>query len=146
MENVKEFYEALANSDALKEKAAKLNEKYNETEKMDEEAAIADIIAFAASEGYSFTAQELADYTKTAMKPAPQELSQDELEAVAGGSNACRVCFGTCFCVVGGGGTHQDPHWVCVCVLNGFGGICSRDYFLLCVLGGAVGAEAQPQS
>jgi len=36
MESVKKFYDALASSDALKEKAAKLNEKYNETEKADE--------------------------------------------------------------------------------------------------------------
>jgi len=35
MDNVNIFYEALANSDALKEKATKLNEKYNETEEAD---------------------------------------------------------------------------------------------------------------
>ena len=138
MENVKKFYETLANSETLKEKAAKLNEKYNETEKADEEAIIADIIAFAASEGYSFTAEELADYVETAMKSAPQELSQDELEAVAGGSDACRVCFDNkrCYCFVAGGGTHQEPHWVCVCVAGGGGGKCSRGYLLLCVVAG----------
>ena len=133
MENVKKFYETLANSETLKEKAAKLNEKYIETEKADEEAITAAIIAFAASEGYNFTAEELAAYTKTAGKPAPQELSQDELEAVAGGSNACSDCFGTCFCMIGGGGTHQDPHWVCACVAGGGGGKCSRGIYVLCV-------------
>jgi len=138
MENVKKFYDALANSDALKEKAAKLNEKYNETEKADEEAITADIIALAASEGYSFTAEELAAYTKTAGKPAPQELSQDELNAVAGGSNACVVCFDKCICIVGGGGVHQDTHWVCVCVVGGVGGKCSRGYYLSCMVGGAL--------
>jgi len=133
MENVKKFYDALASSETLKEKAAKLNEKYTESEKMDEEAVTADIIAFAASEGYSFTAEELADYTKTAGKPAPQELSQDEWDAVAGGSNSCVDCFGTCFCIVGGGGTHQDPHWVCACVVGGGGSKCSRGNLLICI-------------
>ena len=141
MENVKNFYDELASSDALKEKAAKLNEKYNEAEKADEEAITAAIIAFAASEGYNFTAEELAAYTKTAGKPVQQELSQDELEAVAGGSNACRVCFGTCFCVVGGGGTHQDPHWVCACVAGGGGGMCSRSFYMLCICIGNVFRE-----
>jgi len=138
MENVKKFYETLASSETLKEKAAKLNEKYNETEKMDEEAVTANIIAFAASEGYNFTAEELAAYGETVMKPAPQELSQDELNAVAGGSDGCKVCFDTCFCVVGGGGTHQDPYFVCVCVLAGVGGgrfpsnTCSKGRYLSC--------------
>jgi len=132
MENVKKFYDELASSEALKEKAAKLNEKYNETEKMDEEAVTADIIAFAASEGYNFTAEELAAYTKTAGNPAPQELSQDELNAVAGGSNSCRVCFGTCYCILGGFGKHYDPEWVCVCVLGGGGGKCSSGWLLIC--------------
>jgi len=143
MENVKKFYEALASSEALKEKAAKLNEKYNETEKMDEEAVTADIIAFAASEGYSFTAEELAAYGETVMKPAPQELSQDELDAVAGGSGSCVECFGTCFCVVGGGGTHKDPYFVCVCVVGGAGGgrfpsnSCSNGRYLSCAYAGS---------
>jgi len=138
MENVKKFYDALASNETLKEKAAKLNEKYTETEKADEEAVTADIIAFAVSEGYSFTAQELAAYTKTAENPAPQELSQDELNAVAGGSDTCRKCFGTCFCIFGGGGTHQNPHWVCACVIGGGGGKCSRGNLLLCVAAGGM--------
>ena len=133
MENVKKFYDALASSDALKEKAAKLNEKYIGAEKADEEAATAAIIAFAASEGYNFTAEELADYTKTAGKPAPQELSQDELDAVAGGSDACRVCFGTCACVLGGAGVHHDPYWACACVAGGGGGMCSKENILICI-------------
>ena len=132
MENVKKFYDALANSEALKEKAAKLNEKYSETEKADEEAVTADIIAFAASEGYSFTAEELAAYTKTAGKPAPQELSQDELDAVAGGSDFCRGCFDRCGCIIGGVGTHENPNWVCACVAGGGGGKCSRGRHVLC--------------
>jgi len=143
MENVKKFYDALASSETLKEKAAKLNEKYNETEKMDEDAVTADIIAFAASEGYSFTAEELAAYAKTAGKPAPHELSQDELNAVAGGSSSCVVCFKTCFCIVGGGGTHQDPYFVCVCVVGGAGGAagvgakCSEGRYLSCAYAGS---------
>ena len=139
MENVKKFYDALASSETLKEKAAKLNEKYIEAEKANEEAITADIIAFAASEGYSFTAEELAAYTKTAGKPAPQELSQDELDAVAGGSDRCFKCFDKCLCFVGGGGTHPDPHWVCVCVVGGGGGKCARGYYMLCVAAGYTG-------
>ena len=134
MENVKKFYDELASSDALKEKAANLNEKYIGAEKADQEAITADIIAFAASEGYSFTAEELADYVETAMKSAPQELSQDELEAVAGGSGTCSVCFSrTCACLVAGGGTHQEPHWPCACVAGGAGANCSGGNMLICV-------------
>ena len=134
MENVKKFYKTLANSETLKEKAAKLNEKYNEAQKTDEEAAIADVIAFAASEGYSFTAEEFAAYGETVMKSAPQELSQDELEAVAGGSGTCSVCFSrTCACLVAGGGTHQEPHWPCACVAGGAGANCSGGNMLICV-------------
>ena len=145
MENAKKFYDALANSETLKEKAAKLNEKYNGAEKADEEAVTAAIIAFAASEGYSFKAEELAAYTKTAGKPAPQELSQDELNAVAGGSDYCRVCFGgTCACLAGGGGTHPDPHWVCACVVGGGGGMCSRGFYMLCINIGNVFRENNP--
>ena len=138
MENVKNFYDALVSSETLKEKAAKLNEKYNETEKADEEAITADIIALAASEGYSFTAEELAAYTKTAMKSAPQELSQDELDAVAGGADYCRDCFNGCACVLGGGGVHQDPYWVCACVIGGGGGRCFGGRALICVAAGIV--------
>ena len=145
MKNVKKFYDALASSDALKEKAAKLNEKYNETEKVDEKAVTADVIAFAASEGYSFTAKELAAYTKTAGKPSPQELSQDELDAVAGGSNSCVDCFGTCFCAVGGGGTHQNPNWVCTCVFGGVGSKCSGNYCLFCVGAGFIAQQTNKE-
>lgn len=73
------------------------------------------LILIAKEHGIELTAEDFA---------APVgEVSDDELEAVAGG--------GECYCAVGGGGTKDNPHgyaeqyWdgldVCACVVAGFG-------------------------
>jgi len=126
MENVKKFYKALESDEALRGRADALNEKYKDA--MPDEAVVkAELIAFAAAEGYAFTAEELDAYAN-----APKAIDDDELEAVAGGS-----AYSACFCVAGGGGTRNGI--TCACVFGGGG----KDYpgpNLKCILGGASGA------
>lgn len=139
MENVKKFFEALANDKALMEKAMALNEKYKEQESdaaAMEKFAAEELIPLAAAAGFPFTVEELKVYKE--QSSAPQKLSDDELDAVAGGDGsfcACVVAGGGggeerqdgdivgCACAVyGQGGDAKDDHWVCVCFAGGFGG------------------------
>ena len=109
MENVKKFYDALANDKAMQERASALNK---EGEKPDKAAARTAIVAFAKAEGYSFTEADLDAYAKQA-KP----LTDENLDAAAGGSAGCG-CAG----VGGGGGTDKNGSTVgCACVAAGFG-------------------------
>lgn len=74
----------------------------------DPNATVADIIALAKEHGLEITE---ADF-----QAAPEgELSDDELEAVAGGAE--------CYCAIGGGGTgtHSEHNETCACVALGFG-------------------------
>ncbi len=97
-DNLKKFFEFVANDPELLEKAKQL--KVEDTEKAKEIA-----IAFAKENGFELTE---ADFE------APEgELSESELSGLAGG--------GECFCFVGGGGTKDDRDGVCACVLAGGG-------------------------
>ena len=145
MEKAKQFYEALAYDAGMKERAAKLAETGGE--QPDKAAATAAILAFAKAEGYDFTAEELAAYAETLPKPqAGTELTDDELNAVAGGAEGylTRCWDELCFCVVGGGGTHDSFYGcktgkiTCACVLGGGGAKCSKGKCLVCVVGGIV--------
>ena len=144
MENVKKFYEALATNEELKAKAAKLNEKY-EGKQLDEAAVAADLVAFAAGEGYSFTTAELGTYAESVKKDAVSELDDNELEVVAGGQGRDN-CFdggcwrSDCLCVVGGAGKHISPPITCACAIGGGGkeGNCSSRRGLFCILAGKV--------
>ena len=82
------------------------------------------VIAMAKEKGFALTAEDLN-------KKAPSgELSDDELEAVAGGRRcACFLGGGgtadykekTCACVAGGGGEWEDGRCRCACVVFGSG-------------------------
>ncbi|MDR2560750.1 MAG: Nif11-like leader peptide family RiPP precursor [Holophagales bacterium] len=109
MEKVKEFYKALSSNEAMKERAKALLDKKPANEA---EAASA-AIAFAKSEGYDFTLDDLKAYTAAGAK----ELSDEELENVAGGG--CKDTA-ACVCAVGGGGTKDGV--TCWCFLAGYGG------------------------
>jgi len=110
MESIKKFYEALSKDEAMRKRLSGLNEKYKET-KPDNDAAVADIVAFAKAEGFEFTSDDLKAYSKTEGK----KLSEEELEAVAGGG--CKDTPHGCYCVVGGGGTIGGK--TCACVIAG---------------------------
>ena len=125
MDNVKKFYEALANDKAMQERASALNK---ENEKPDDAAASAAIVTFAQAEGFSFTEADLNAYTKQA-KP----LADDSLDAVAGGTAGCGCALGG-----GGGGTDSNGDTVgCACALVGVGTNKHGDYICECLGAGA---------
>ena len=66
MENVKKFYDALTNDEALRERAKVLNGK--------DKAAL---VAFAKAEGYDFSLDDLEAYAKP--------LTDNDMESAAGG-------------------------------------------------------------
>lgn len=105
-ENIKNFYAALSKDEAMKSRAQTLNEKYKDPQ-LEEKAIAEDIAAFAKSEGFVFTAAELTEYNKGQSR----ELSDEELEAVAGGAS--------CICPVGGSGTSGLLN--CLCAIVGYG-------------------------
>jgi len=57
------------------------------------------------------------------------EISDDELDAVAGG--------GTCVCVMGGGGKRSNNDKSCGCFAGGWGYTTDRHERCLCVVGGS---------
>ena len=149
MEKVKQFYEALANDAGMKERAAKLAETGGE--QPGQAAATAAILAFAKAEGYDFTAQELAAYAETLPKPqGGTELTDDEMNAVAGGSGANYTdCWSdNCTCFVAGGGHHLSCErkvddcgtggYDCACVVGGGGKKCNKGKCLVCPIYGKV--------
>ena len=97
VENVKKFYEAVAQDEALKQKFVQLSQKY-QGQPMDEEKAMAlteqEVLPMAAQMGYSFTIDDVKSY-ELAMQQAKMgcELSDEELQAVAGGETLlCVFC------------------------------------------------------
>ena len=92
VENVKAFFEKVADDEALQGKLRAVREKM----KAEMEAARAEVASIASEAGFEVTASDLAQ----AREQATQELSMDELRAVAGGKgggrvgwvcNACRI-------------------------------------------------------
>ena len=103
-ENMKKFLELVSKDENLKQKMQSFNE-------MEPEKAIQAGIALAKELGIELIE---ADFAK---EKSDGELSDDELDAVAGGN---------CGCFIGGGGdgtnTHNNESYVCGCVLYGEGG------------------------
>jgi predicted ribosomally synthesized peptide with nif11-like leader len=89
VENVKKFYEALSQDEAMKQKFVELSQKY-QGQQMDEAQIMAvteqEVLPLAAQMGYSFTMDDLMAFGKE-MKRANMncELSEEEMEAVTGG-------------------------------------------------------------
>ena len=129
MENVKKFYNALANDKGVKERAATLNEKYK-GEQLNEDIVKAELLSFAKSEGYEFTADEFDAYSKQA-----QPVSDETAEMAAGGA----FNKNTCFCAVGGGGKDPVTGNTCACVAVGFGEDDENGRYLNCYFGGWIG-------
>ena len=89
VENVKKFYEAISQDEALKQKFVELSQKY-QGQPMDEVRALSIIekeaLPLAAQLGYSFTIDDVKSY-ELAMQQAKNgcEMSDEEMEAVTGG-------------------------------------------------------------
>jgi len=124
MENVKKFYDALSSDETMRDRAKALN-----GEQKDEATVAAEIVAFAKSEGYDFTAEDLTAFVST----QKTELSDEELEAVAGGVYKS----GDCFCALGGG---KDPETgrICACVISGGGKKDNTGKILVCGIYGEI--------
>ncbi len=113
---MKKLLEEMEKNQELKAKIKELDENPKSTTK--------DYIQVAAENGLELTE---ADF-----QPAGSvgELADDELEAVAGGKDACTCVVGgggqaydekTCVCVLGGGGEFTDGEARCICVAIGTG-------------------------
>lgn len=92
-ENMKNFLEAVSKDDELCTKVGQMNKD--------------ELLALAGEMGLPLTEQDL-------QKPV-EELSDDDLDTVAGGSDV------SCACAMGGGGTKDDNDKTCACVLAGAG-------------------------
>lgn len=114
---MKEFLELIEKDEKLKQKVAEMD--------ANADAKVSDYIALAAEYGVVITE---ADFKQ--VKAA--ELSEDELDAVAGGKFCGCVGGGggtgedsthtkTCACILGGGGQMQDGATRCWCALYGEG-------------------------
>ena len=94
VENVKKFYEALSQDEAMKQKFVELSQKY-QGQPMDEVKAAAVMeqegLLLAKQQGYSISMDDLKSYGKI-LNPAEMngELSDEELQAVVGGTTEGR--------------------------------------------------------
>ena len=110
-ENVKLFYDALKTEEALRKKLQEKEAAYT-GDKNDREAIVAEILLpIAEATGYAFTIEELKEYESDLL--SGKELSDDEMESVAGGDIVGFCCivgvgagweceglgYGTCFLV-----------------------------------------------
>lgn len=93
-ENLKKFLEKVSEDKAL-------------AEKVSAEKDPAALFALAKEMGFELTEDDL--------KKPVEEISDDELDAVAGGGDV------SCACAMGGGGTKDSNDKTCACVLAGAG-------------------------
>ena len=117
-ENMKKWLELVSGDKALQEKLMKLQNEAPEQQKVT-------VIRMAKENGVVLTAEDLAS-------AEGEELSDDELDAVAGGGGCgCPVIGGgsggegehnyVCACVGGGGGLDNHSEDYCICPLIGAG-------------------------
>ena len=93
-ENMQKFLELVSKDESLVAKIGTMGKE--------------ELIALAKELGLELTDADLA-------KPAAQELDDDDLDTVAGGSDV------SCACAMGGGGTKDANDKTCACVLAGVG-------------------------
>ena len=109
---MKKLLEEMENNQELKAKIEELNKNPKSTPK--------DYIQVAAEYGIAIKEEDF--------KPAEGEVTDDELDAVAGGKE--------CFCAIGGGGTGTENGKTCVCVLGGGGEYSNGNFRCACPLTG----------
>lgn len=121
-------------SENLKAFLAKVSADVQLIERLKAAKEYDDILALAKELGMELA---LAD-----IEPENRELSEDELNAVSGGTS------GGCFCVLAGGGggkNGQDDIYGCACVAYGQGGDGDKDDFTcICALGGEGVIDVMP--
>jgi len=93
-ENMRKFLEAVSQNEEMTAKVGAMGKE--------------ELIALAKELGIELTEADLE-------KPAVQELDDDDLDTVAGGSDV------SCACAMGGGGTKDSNDKTCACVLAGAG-------------------------
>ncbi len=96
-ENVKKFYEAVSQDEALKQKFVELSQKY-QGQQMDKEKmkliTEEEVLPIAKEMGYSFTMDDFNSYGKEIQQMNMNcELSDTEMQAVAGGSSRSGFCI-----------------------------------------------------
>ncbi len=113
---MKEFLELLEKNPEVKQKVAEMDANID--------TKMSDYIALAAEYGVKLTE---ADFQPS----DAQELSEDELDAVAGGKD--------CLCVGAGGGTGEDATKTktCACVVAGYGYMDDDKKRCFCLAGGS---------
>ena len=93
-ENMQKFLEAVSRDEALTAKVGAMGKD--------------ELLALAKALGIPLTDADLE-------KPAVQELDDDDLDTVAGGSDV------SCACAMGGSGTKDENDKTCACVMAGAG-------------------------
>ncbi len=81
MSAMKELYSKVAADAALQEKVNKIFEAVGE----DADAAGKNLVAFAKEQGYEVTVAEIDEFFGSMAEKSNEQLSEEELEAVAGG-------------------------------------------------------------
>lgn len=89
MNKFMEFYSHVTENEEASKGLAVLSEKFNQDS--DQESVLDELIAFAKKEGFHFEKEEVKGFIEGAS--ASGELSDEELEAVAGGKNGSGGCF-----------------------------------------------------
>ena len=88
MDNMKELYEKVAKDEALQ---AKLNAILKDAEQAGEAATKDKLAAFAKEAGFDVTLDEMQDFFKKMVERKEGELSEMELDMVAGGKSALGI-------------------------------------------------------
>ena len=116
-ENVKAFFEALSKDEAIQQ-ALKAKELAYTGSKEDREAVVKEVLIPVAEEaGYAFTLEELKEFEKGMCLEG--ELSENELEAIAGGET---TTWGVCVFVGVGWGSGCRVVGVGLCGVYGCSG------------------------
>ena len=109
-------------TDCMKQFLEEASKDKDLIEKLNNAETSEEVIALAAETGFTLTEEDL--------KPDAgiQDVSDDELDAVAGGK--------ACYCAVGGGGEADSNEKVCACVLVGAGEMADGKDRCACCVGG----------
>jgi predicted ribosomally synthesized peptide with nif11-like leader len=86
---IKRFAADLKSNEALRAEAGKAQAETSHATR------VARAVAFASSNGYAFTADEMKEHAKATAKAAGKELTDAELDGVAGGATLCFVGYMT---------------------------------------------------